>query len=410
MFNVLDMLKRLLFFAFEILRIPVDLLRRTQHRTYSVSIDVDAPKSVTWSIVSARKITLEGALPITLDTSPDPTRPGIYSGTLSFAQRVLPITYRIVEEHPEQAMLLAMIQEESAPDICPGRNYVSLSTLEGDEKTSRINLRYELTHEKLSTRLLMPLSALQAAGRLKYNAELRAGSANQSTSAQVKNAAITAALTFASFLALFGMQDAALLIALILVHEVGHAVAMWWVGMPVKGIYFIPFMGGVAVSAGRYHNEGERGFVSLMGPGFSVLSTALLFAMSQNEPQSVFLQATIMSAFLNGFNLLPVLPLDGGHIAQSLLSRVSPRFVTGFNGLTLLAGAGLAVAISAYDLLVVLLLIAPLILSKRMRNAPRLEALTGQQLFWLGIGYAATIAFYAAILAAAVPPASSGPA
>ncbi|MBK9080517.1 MAG: hypothetical protein IPL91_16145 [Hyphomicrobium sp.] len=93
-----------------------------------------------------------------------------------------------------------------------------------------------------------------------------------------------------------------------------------------------------------------------------------------------------------------MLPLDGGHIAQSLLSRQSAAVTTGFNGLTLCAGLSLAIISGAYDLLLILLLIAPFIFSKSAQAHMKLPPLTPPQLAILSIAYAATFAFYAAVI------------
>ncbi len=88
-----------------------------------------------------------------------------------------------------------------------------------------------------------------------------------------------AALTYASFLYLFGWQSAAILLVLIFIHEAGHALAMRMVGQPVQGIYFIPFFGGVAIAGAPHASQAERGFVALMGPGFSLITTAAFYLL-----------------------------------------------------------------------------------------------------------------------------------
>lgn len=407
MFLVIGFLKRMALVVAELLRAPIDALRGVNRRAYAVTLDVEAPKAVTWSVLSAHKITLEGTPQITIDAAPVPGRPGVYKGAVSFSGRTLPIAYQVLEERPEQAMLMTVLKEESAPECCPGQNYICASAVTGDDKASVITMSYEITHETFGSRLLIPFAAVQNASRIKRNAELRAGFDSQSPAAQVKNATITGVLTFASFFALFGsLWDAAMLIGLILIHELGHVIAMRWVGLPVKGIYFVPFFGGVAVSAERYRDEGERGLVALMGPGFSLLTTAVFLWIWQQDGSAVWRDLALMSAFLNGFNLLPVMPLDGGHIAQSLLSRTRPEFIFAFNALTLLAGAALAVSIGAYDLLIILFLISPLIFSSKMRAQLSLLPATTSELVWLAVGYAGSILFYAAAIAALAPSTS----
>lgn len=392
-------LQRLVFVLSEFLRAPLDVLRGISRRSYMISADVAAPKSVTWAVMSAHKIRLEGNPPIDIDAAPVPSRPGIYSGSIAFSGRTLPFAYEILDERPGEALSLRVIKEESAPECCPGEDYLCASAVAGDETQSTIALTYEITHTGFTSRLMMPLAAVQNAGRIKKNAELRAGHAGQPMASKVKNAVVTGALTLASFSALFGLADAAMLVGLILIHEVGHVIGMRWAGLPVKGIYFVPFFGGVAVSDDRYKNEAERGLVALMGPGFSLISTAIFFVLAAQSPGDETLRnLALMSAILNGLNLLPVLPLDGGHIAQSLLSRQSAAVTVGFNSLTVCAGLSFAILMGAYDLLLILLLIVPFIFSKSAQQHLRLPPLTAPQLALLSIGYAATLAFYAAVV------------
>lgn len=388
------MLSHILYVLGEILRAPFDAVMGRNRRRYSVSIDVAAPKSVTWAVASAHSVRLEGMPPIEIIMTPDPSRPGVYTGRLNFGELSLPMAYRILEERPGEAMAIEVIKAESAPECCPGDDYVCAFAVTGDEDNSVITSNYEVTHSRFGSRLIVPLAAVQNIRRLRSNAQLRAGRANETDRDAVKNAVLTGALTFASFYAMFGLSAAAMLILLILIHELGHVLAMRWTGIPVKGIYFVPFFGGVAVGADRFRSEAERGFVALMGPGASLATTALFLflAMQSNDP--VMKELAFMSALLNGFNLLPILPLDGGHIMQALLSRLSAGVVRGFNAVALIVGAGIALTIKSYLLLFVFLLLAPAMGSNKRTNDRRLPSLSNGQIVLLAVAYAATFAFY----------------
>ena len=130
---------------------------------------------------------------------------------------------------------------------------------------------HELTHDGFLGRVAIPLGARHNARRLRDHCEAQAGTAAGRTN-RIGAAAVTAALTYASFAYLFDWHFAAILLVLLFIHEAGHALAMHWVGLPVQGIYFIPFFGGVAVSSAPHRSEAERGFVALMGPGVSLLT------------------------------------------------------------------------------------------------------------------------------------------
>lgn len=397
-------LSNLWFLLIEFLRVPVDAASGLKRRRYTLAFEVEAPKPVTWSVASAHNIRLEGTPPIEIAVSPDPDRAGVHRGHFKIGDRELPVAYRVIEERPGEAMLIALLKEESAPECCPGDDYVCAFAVAGEGQRSSLTTTLEITHTRLGSRFLMPLAAVQNSLRLKRNAELRAGTVRDDLATQVKNAALTGVLTFASFGAMFGMADAFMLIFLILIHELGHVIAMRWAGIPVKGIYFVPFFGGVAVGSG-YKSEAERGLVALMGPGFSLLTTALFAFMAFQNNDETMRALALMSAILNGFNLLPIMPLDGGHIVYSLMSRTRPEISRAFQMAALLAGGALALFAQSIVLLAVLLLVAPSIANNRSGALSALPPLSSTQFAMLLVAYLATLAFYVFIAGGLVPQA-----
>ncbi len=155
-----------------------------------------------------------------------------------------------------------------------------------------------------------------------------------------------AAVTFGVYAMFASWQFGVALMIMIFWHEYGHVRAMHRIGHPVKGIYFIPFLGGVAVHNAPIADRRHRVYVDLNGPAFGLYLTlvplALLLAFPGRWPWMAPLCA--WWALINLFNLLPILPLDGGRalaaIAFSLGSRLGAALVLG----GLLLGAGLAIA------------------------------------------------------------------
>jgi Zn-dependent protease len=394
------MASHLWFLLGELMRIPFDIIRGVSRRRYIVTVVVEAPKSVAWSIATANKVTLIGNPPIEIDTEPDPARPGVYTGFLRYGDVSRRFGYRVLEERPGEAMSLTILRDESDPAYDTGTDSISAVAVTGGDDESTVVATSELTHPRFATRILVPLGLVINTRRLKRTAEHHSG-ASQSLGgiSQAKNALITGALTFASFYALFGWSVAAMLIVVILVHEFGHVIAMRWAGIPVKGIYFVPFFGGVAIGGGRAKSEVERGLVALMGPGFSLLTTALLLLLSRQSNDPVLSQLALTSALLNGFNLLPIFPLDGGHVAQALLSRAGNEAVRAFQAATMFAGGALAVWIGDYLLAGLLLLIAPSALGRPNPSAIAIPPMSYRDMAWLTIAYAATFVFYAMAIA-----------
>jgi Zn-dependent protease len=258
-------------------------------------------------------------------------------------------------------------------------------------------MSHELTHTSFLGRILVPIGARQNARRLRDHCEAAAGTASPLPGSRLGAALMTGALTYASFIYLFDWQFAAVLLALLVVHECGHALAMRWVGMPVQGIYFIPFFGGVAVSAAPHESEAERGFVALMGPGLSLVSTGAFVYAAAATGEPIFAQLALVSAILNGINLAPVLPLDGGHVLDAALSRTDPGIVSVVNMLALIAGVGVSVYLGWYVLTGLLLLTAPAMLRNRESKRRRAEPISPASRNWLVAGYLATVAFYIAV-------------
>ena len=111
----------------------------------------------------------------------------------------------------------------------------------------------------------------------------------------------------------------AITVPILLVHEGGHYLAMRVFRYRNVRMFFIPGLG-AAVSGQGYEAPGwKKVIVSLMGPlpGI-VLGTALGVAgMWTHHP--LLVKAAMLAVLLNGFNLVPVLPLDGGRVVQYLL-------------------------------------------------------------------------------------------
>lgn len=118
------------------------------------------------------------------------------------------------------------------------------------------------------------------------------------------------------------------LFVIVLVHELGHVVAAKSFGWTVIRIELLPF-GGVAETdeSGR-STALQEAIVALAGPlqnGWMALFALLMGRLGLWEPGwcDYFMTANLMIGL---FNLLPVLPLDGGKVMQALVSRWLPYY------------------------------------------------------------------------------------
>lgn len=129
---------------------------------------------------------------------------------------------------------------------------------------------------------------------------------------------VLAGASVAGYAWLFSLEFALVLIACLVVHEYGHVKAMHHFGIKTKGIYLIPFVGGLAVSDDKINTRWQDVVISIMGPCFGLfMSLACVITYAATEIE-LFAGAAVLSALLNLFNLLPILPLDGGHVLKSI--------------------------------------------------------------------------------------------
>jgi Zn-dependent protease len=384
-----------LYFLF---RGAIDALLGRNRKRYVNEIEIDAPIETVWNTISSRSVVFEGSPRIEITMSPREGYPDILEGHMSVGERRVAMAYREVELRPPEALLVEILKEGSGPGVAPGQDYFIACKCDRQPNGTRLTTVHELTHDEFLGRFLIPLGARLNARRLRDHCEALAGSKGKREGSKVGAAIVTGVLTYASFMYLFDWHFAALLLVLLVIHEAGHAVAMRAVDLPVQGIYFIPFFGGVAVAAAPHRSEAERGFVALMGPGFSLLTTGAFVGAAYLTNEPLFEHLAFLSAILNGLNLAPVLPLDGGHVVDSALSNSDPEFAAIINILSLFVGVGVSVYFEWYMLTALLLITAPW-LFKSAKRPRRTEPITEASRNWLVAGYLATVGFYVAIVA-----------
>lgn len=112
-----------------------------------------------------------------------------------------------------------------------------------------------------------------------------------------------------------------ILMGVLFFHELGHFLAMKVLGYRDLKMFFIP-MFGAAVTGKNYAAPGwKRVVVSLAGPVPGILVGAVMGVCALISPGTApwVMKAASMLLLINATNLIPILPLDGGHVAGTLL-------------------------------------------------------------------------------------------
>jgi Zn-dependent protease len=107
-------------------------------------------------------------------------------------------------------------------------------------------------------------------------------------------------------------------VLLLLVHEMGHVFQLRREGIKAGAPMFIPFLGALIAMKELPKDAAAEARVGLAGPVLGSLGALLPLALYAATGDELFKALAFVGFFLNLFNLLPVLPLDGGRAMAAL--------------------------------------------------------------------------------------------
>jgi Zn-dependent protease len=110
----------------------------------------------------------------------------------------------------------------------------------------------------------------------------------------------------------FGWAYGIGLVCLIAIHESGHLFANRRKGIPGSLPIFIPFLGAFIQLKKFPQSAADEAYIGIMGPIFGLVATLASLAIGLATHDALFLAVAEMGFLLHVFNLMPVLPLDGG--------------------------------------------------------------------------------------------------
>ncbi len=117
---------------------------------------------------------------------------------------------------------------------------------------------------------------------------------------------------------LFGWWFAVGISISVLIHEMGHYVAVKRFGFNAELPMFLPGLGAYVKWSGRNVDPGVRAQISLAGPFFGFLSGLLAYGVYSSTHQMVWLAVAQFAGWLNLINLIPVGIFDGGAALSAL--------------------------------------------------------------------------------------------
>lgn len=130
--------------------------------------------------------------------------------------------------------------------------------------------------------------------------------------------ALTMVVSIGAYALIFPVSFAVGFVVLIWVHEMGHVLQLRREGIPASAPMFIPFLGAFVAMKQMPKNALAEARVGLAGPVIGSLGALGAWGVYEATGAPLFLGLAYVGFFLNLFNLLPMLPLDGGRAVGAL--------------------------------------------------------------------------------------------
>lgn len=166
-------------------------------------------------------------------------------------------------------------------------------------------------------------------------------------------------VSIAAYAWIWGLPFAIGFVLLIFVHELGHVIELRRQGVRASAPLFIPFLGAVIGMKELPDDAWKEARVALAGPILGSVGAAACWVAGEATGSELLVGLAFVGFFLNLFNLIPIVPLDGGRAVGAL----HPAFW--FVGLLMMVGL---VVLSPNPILIVIVVLGGLDLWRRWRE------------------------------------------
>jgi Zn-dependent protease len=151
--------------------------------------------------------------------------------------------------------------------------------------------------------------------------------------AKVLTTSLSMLVSVGAYALIWGWKFAVGFVALLFVHEMGHYIQLRREGVKPTGMVFIPFLGAAVGTRSLGGSALAEARVGLAGPILGSLATAVLIPIAISTDDDFWRALAFTGFFLNLFNLLPVVPLDGG---RAMAAMAPWMWFLGFGAIVLL--------------------------------------------------------------------------
>ena len=135
---------------------------------------------------------------------------------------------------------------------------------------------------------------------------------------KILSTSATMLVSIAAYALIWGWQFAVGFVVLLLLHEMGHVFQLRREGIPASAPMFIPFLGAVISAKSLGDDAAAEARVGLAGPILGSIATLVPLGIWLATGEEFWQALAYVGFFLNLFNLIPVVPLDGGRAMAAL--------------------------------------------------------------------------------------------
>lgn len=257
--------------------------------------------------------------------------PGMARLTLGWEGRDgRPIVHRVrLEDVAEGQRFGLSVLDDSSLETAFWSQYRETVSLDGEDGAVRVTISRTDRYRGAAFFIFRYFALRRELGKLKTWAETgryRAGGVFEHPASQVGFALISLLILWPLFgLTPGGFIVAAVLTAVVALHELGHMAAFRMMGHRKVRMIFVPLLGGIAIGGRPYDSRFEVAFVALMGAGFSaflvpIAIAACVYAAGEGWRLAAGVFGTLagIAALFNIANLVPVWKFDGGQVLRQI--------------------------------------------------------------------------------------------
>jgi Zn-dependent protease len=150
--------------------------------------------------------------------------------------------------------------------------------------------------------------------------------------AKVLATSLSMLVSVAAYAVIWGWRFAIGFVALLFVHEMGHYIQLRREGVRPSGMVFIPFLGAAVGTRSLGGSALAEARVGLAGPILGSLACAALVPVALATDDDFWRALAFTGFFLNLFNLVPLVPFDGG---RAMAAMAPWMWFVGFGGFVL---------------------------------------------------------------------------